>query len=117
MVDNLVSQRIECKYFLTYDQYISLKHQLGLLLHRDKRALADRYLVRSLYFDTINNSDYDDKLAGVYSRQKVRLRTYNPALQQCRLEIKQKMGEGQTKIGVWLDKSHTQQLIKGDCRC
>jgi len=50
-------------YFLEYDPFVE---------HRDNH----RYFVRSLYFDDPNFTAFHDKIDGLHSRSKFRLRTY-----------------------------------------
>ncbi len=55
------------------------------------------YRIRSLYFDTIDDTDYYEKAAGVELRRKLRLRCYDPAADFAMLEMKQKQGASQLK--------------------
>ena len=56
---------------------LTLKQVLRNIMLRDGNAGADgKYLVRSLYFDDVYNTAYNDKLAGVQIRKKYRIRTY-----------------------------------------
>lgn len=45
----------------------------------DKHNGAGGYRIRSLYFDTLDDNDYRDKLDGMELRRKIRLRNYDPA--------------------------------------
>ncbi|MBQ6449875.1 polyphosphate polymerase domain-containing protein [bacterium] len=103
--------RHEDKYWLTPIQAAALKGQLSHLLRVDPTALATDYLVRSVYFDSLDDQDYHDKLAGIEKRQKVRLRTYDPASKKAKLEVKYKFGQQQRKCGLWLTSTQTHDFL------
>lgn len=44
-----------------------------------------------LYFDTVNDRDYEEKFAGTDPRRKVRLRIYDPYANTALLEMKQNL--------------------------
>ena len=106
--------RTEQKYILTQAQYVSLKAKLKPFLATDKQALAPKYLVRSLYFDSIDNQDYAAKMAGLEARQKIRLRSYATDDPHVKLEVKRKFGDAQQKTSLIITQSEAKRLIKGD---
>ena len=55
--------RHENKYRLDKNGMYKIRDKLSNLLHVDRSI--DGYTVRSLYFDSVNDIDYYDKLAGV----------------------------------------------------
>ena len=85
--------RSEYKYLLPLKDACELQHKLELLLQRDAHCLQAPYRIRSLYFDTPDNRDYHENLAGLECRRKIRLRTYDPGADTCKLELKEKKGE------------------------
>ena len=103
--------RREDKYWLNPAQAVLLSRKLKLLLHGDRNSLQPDYLVRSIYFDSLDDQDYHDKLDGVDTRQKVRLRSYNPTSDRVRLEVKRKIGEHQHKASLWLTRSQAQDFL------
>ena len=60
--------RREIKYLL--DEYTSstLRANLKAILPVDRDGNVSGYMVRSLYFDTVHNSDYYDKMDGLETR-------------------------------------------------
>ncbi len=72
------------------------------------------YTVRSLYFDTVDNTDYWDKIAGIERRKKIRLRIYNQDCSLCKLEVKQKFGELQNKESFIVDSGDAHRLSLGE---
>ncbi|MCD8039715.1 MAG: polyphosphate polymerase domain-containing protein [Lachnospiraceae bacterium] len=86
--------RHEVKFLLSMTEYEQLKRLLGSLLIKDvNMKRSGDYYIRSLYFDTPENSDYHDKLIGAAQRKKIRLRIYDTAADRVKLEIKNKNGD------------------------
>ena len=113
-MNNILSvYRAENKYILPEDSLSDLKFKLDKLLTRDAHS-KEPYLVRSLYFDSINDIDFNTKLAGTEIRKKIRIRTYDPQMNQCKLEMKQKNGDLQHKISMWITKEDAYGLMKLD---
>lgn len=71
-----------------------MRNALRALLRPDENADKNGgYHVRSLYFDDDKDSALYDKLSGVETRRKYRIRIYNCSDRQIRLERKLKRGE------------------------
>lgn len=104
--------RNEKKYFIPYRDALSLRGKFDEVLKRDEYSDASGYMVRSLYFDSINNIDYKTKLAGVEVRKKIRLRIYSARSHRCKLELKEKNGDLQHKISIWIDKEDALELVR-----
>ena len=71
-------------------------------------------LVRSLYFDTPDNMDFQTKMAGTYARKKLRLRTYGRDNALFKLEAKRKRGDLQTKLSLPVTAEEARQLSRGN---
>ena len=106
-------KRIEDKYIISYDKVLLLKNAFNKVLSKDVHSQEKAYVVRSLYFDSINNRDYLTKFAGTEERQKIRIRTYDIKSNKCKLEIKKKQGALQEKISLWITKNDAKDLIDG----
>jgi hypothetical protein len=65
----LYSQRKEIKYIVPLDKALAVGEQLDRLLQRDEHCMDGPYLVRSLYFDSVNQIDFAEKLAGMELEQ------------------------------------------------
>ena len=111
MSNTLSVYRRENKYILPASDISNLKFSLDKILERDKHSNKNSYIVRSLYFDSPNNIDFNTKLAGVEVRKKIRLRTYDYKSNKCKLEMKQKNGDLQHKISIWISKEDAEELI------
>ena len=70
--------RQERKFLISGEQYYRFSRQFAELFKEDSHNGKDGYMVRSLYFDTLGNKDFEEKLAGVECRRKMRLRIYSP---------------------------------------
>ncbi len=103
--------RTENKYIINSIQMQNIKAKLDKILKRDFHSQNGSYMVRSLYFDSINNIDFQTKLAGTEIRKKIRIRTYDTHANKCKLEMKAKNGDNQHKISLWITKDDTYQLI------
>ena len=80
----------------------------------DEHNGALGYCVRSLYFDTIYDKDYFEKLDGLELRRKIRLRIYHPEDNFALLEMKQKQGKYQLKRSLRITRDDAKALIDGD---
>ena len=69
--------RHEYKHIINYGDYLALKSRLSIFMQTDKHSIDGQYKIRSIYFDDMNDSCYQDKLNGVNKRSKYRLRYYN----------------------------------------
>ena len=106
--------RSENKYLISKEDVLSLKEKLDRVLTRDIHGGSRGYLVRSLYFDSIENQDFSLKMAGVEVRKKIRIRTYSTDADKCKLEVKQKNGELQHKVSLWITREEAGELTRGN---
>ncbi len=106
--------RKEKKFLITLDEYYRIKNKLEKILKLDSNSNGDGYIVRSLYFDTIDDADYENKDQGLEMRRKIRLRNYGANSDFAVLEIKQKQGEFQKKRSLKLSKEDAFQMINGN---
>ena len=106
--------REEKKFLLNQEEFRRLAHHLGHFLTEDEHNGELGYRVRSLYFDTIYDRDYFEKLDGVELRRKIRLRIYSPEDNFALLEMKQKQGQYQLKRSLRITRDDAAALIDGD---
>jgi len=105
--------RQERKFLISGEQYYRFSRQFAELFKEDSHNGKDGYMVRSLYFDTLGNKDFEEKLAGVECRRKMRLRIYSPQSRTAFLEMKQKQGSNQLKRSLTISREHAEELMKG----
>lgn len=109
--------RQEKKYLLYLEQTERLRHRLGQTLREDIHGRDGGYLVRSLYYDTPDDTDFHEKSDGIGDRRKIRLRVYDPKAESAKLELKEKMGDFQRKRSLPVSKEEAQKLMVGDYTC
>ena len=102
--------RHEYKYSISYEEMLRLRTKLNDLLDIDRTY--NGYMVRSLYFDSINDIDYYEKLDGLINRKKIRLRIYEPNANKVKLELKSKYDYHQQKESLVITKEEAKELIK-----
>lgn len=105
--------RQEKKFLITLEQYHRYSHQFGQIMRMDEHGDSNGYRIRSLYFDTLDDQDFQEKEDGVELRKKIRLRNYSPDSDFAMLEIKQKQGTLQKKRSLRMSRSDAQALIRG----
>lgn len=99
--------RFEYKYLVPIGKLPVLRERLAPYVEIDPNAAKtgkNKYVVRSIYFDSSNLKYYHKKVEGIDIRKKVRIRSYNErqANSQMFLEIKKKY---QKKIIKYRSKS------------
>lgn len=115
MSDNVLDiKRREIKYTLPLSEALALADKLKSVLYEDKHNVPGGYMVKSLYLDSLDNSDFFDKLNGTQNRKKIRLRSYSNDARQVKLEMKLKSGESQQKISQIIHRQDAQRIINGD---
>jgi len=94
--------RHENKYRIDKVTMYNIRDKLSNLLQIDRNI--EGYTVRSLYFDSVNDIDYYEKLEGAYNRKKIRLRIYDDNFEFIKLELKSKFDNHQLKKSLVIDK-------------
>ena len=107
--------RHELKYFISPAEMQVLRGILTPAMQLDPNGNENNeYHIRSLYFDTINDDAFDEKIAGVGNRKKYRMRIYNFSDKVIKLECKSKYGDLISKQSVSIPRDLAEQLIAGD---
>lgn len=106
--------RQEKKYLITLLDCSRFTQYFSAVMEADRNNQADGYRVRSLYFDTVSDRDYQEKLDGVEIRRKLRLRCYGAGDESALLEMKQKQGIYQKKRSLSLRREDASQLATGN---
>mgnify|MGYP000924663379 CR=1 FL=1 len=94
--------REEKKFLISLSQFYKYKHKFSKVLESDKHSKDEGYMIRSLYFDTIDDKDYQEKEDGIELRRKIRLRIYDTNTSFASLEMKQKQGAQQKNVPLSL---------------
>lgn len=109
-------KRQEHKYFIGRRDIDALRPLLEVLMTPDPFMdnFKKQYTITSLYFDTVNDKDLDEKLDGLLERSKYRIRIYNHDTSVIKLERKSKKGYFIEKDSVLLSADCARKIISGD---
>ena len=105
--------RNEWKYLISEWEAFSLCQRLEPFMAHDSHAKDGVYMIRSLYFDDMWDSSYNEKLMGVEDRCKWRIRCYNCSDSTIKLERKLKKGAYIHKDSASLTRQETDDIIAG----
>lgn len=106
--------RHELKHGITYCDMLVLKKRLSAVARRDEHGENGKYLVRSLYFDSLDDKALRQKLDGVNYREKFRIRFYDNDTSFIRLEKKSKLNGLCLKESCPLTETEAFSIAKGD---
>ena len=112
---NGLPARHELKYFINPAELEALRGRLRGALTLDSHCVDGRpYVIRSLYFDDLEDSAFYDKQSGVMHRDKYRIRIYRYSDKEIFLERKRKLGDLIQKSSVQITRRLCDQLIDGN---
>ena len=111
--DKLV-YRHEWKHVISYMDMLVLRQRLQAVMRPDDNAVNGKYFVRSLYFDTPEDTALREKLDGVSRREKFRIRYYDHDTSQIHLEKKSKLAGLGQKQSADLTEEEAQKIVDGD---
>lgn len=80
---------------------------------QDAHQTGEHYNIRSLYFDTLDDTGMEENESGVDMRRKFRIRLYDPAAETIRLEIKEKVHGYTKKTSCALSRAECAALMEG----
>lgn len=93
---------------------VTLRQRLRAVAKTDAYAPNGCYVIRSLYFDNLQDKALQEKLNGVDKREKFRIRMYNNDSSVIYLEKKSKVNGLCLKDRASLTVEETQKIIDGD---
>ena len=109
--------RVEDKYIIYEDQIAYLTNRLKEIMAYDEHSSEDGgYLIRSVYFDDIDDSALFENEGGVDEREKFRIRTYERDDSFIRLEEKSKKSGLTHKESSVIRKDTVDALLRGGGR-
>lgn len=107
--------RHEYKYILNAKEDAMLSHIAEGIIDRDKNADENgKYVIRSLYFDTIDDICLHENINGCDPRWKYRIRYYNNDTTYIVLEKKSKVNGMTKKESIRISDEMVDQLIQGN---
>ena len=80
--------REEKKFLITIEQFYKYSRRLSQVMSADSHSTGSGYIIRSLYFDSIDDRDFQEKEDGIELRRKIRLRVYGKNSEFAMLEMK-----------------------------
>lgn len=110
--------RFELKYRINYFDYYQIRSALVPYMKKDYFTLkgqGQKYLVRSLYYDTYDYKSYDEKMSGDCDRIKFRLRTYSDTYSdegKVRAELKVRRGNAMEKFTAFVNGCDYKSFMK-----
>ena len=113
-IDNLIRQ--EFKYYVSAEVISNLRTYLKEIMKIDENANSEnnQYTITSLYFDTPNEEDFEDKVDGIKSREKFRLRVYNQKDDLVKFESKKRVETAIKKTSSIIPIKDVKQILKGN---
>ena len=106
--------RHEWKHQISYADLLCIRQRLRAVCQSDPHALDGKYLIRSLYFDNLNDKALREKIDGVNLREKFRIRYYNGDPSVIHLEKKARRSGLGTKFSASLTAEEAQKIVDGD---
>ncbi|MBQ3199049.1 MAG: polyphosphate polymerase domain-containing protein [Firmicutes bacterium] len=106
--------RHEVKHEISHHDMLILRQRLRAVMKPDAHAINGKYLIRSLYFDNFDDKALREKLDGIRTREKYRIRLYNHDTSMIRLERKFKHCGLGYKNSAKLTPEQAQAIADGD---
>ncbi len=105
--------RHEYKFMISQEAAELLRRRLPCFMQRDSHAgPTGRYTIRSLYFDDLHYTAFDEKVSGIDNRTKYRIRYYDYDPSLFKLERKEKKGHLTRKTGHRVSAGMVEVLTK-----
>ncbi len=106
--------RHELKFNISYADYHELRNRALIFMKHDSHGDGGRYFIRSLYFDDIRLSNYNQKMDGWEHRRKYRIRTYDFSPSIIKFEIKDKFDQYISKVSSTITQEQYLNMKNGD---
>lgn len=107
--------RQEFKFYISIEEINFLRNSLKSFMKLDKNSNKSKnnYTITSLYFDSPNGDAFNEKVDGIYSREKFRIRKYSES-EIIKLESKKKVENVISKTSEIIDKNFATNLYKNN---
>ena len=109
-----IRYRHEWKHEISFSDLLAIRQRLRAVAESDPHAEGGKYLIRSLYFDNLDDKALREKIDGVNLREKFRIRFYNGDPSVIHLEKKSKRAGLGTKYSADLTKGEAQKIVDGE---
>ena len=91
-----------------------IRSRLRAVAKEDAHGRGGKYEIRSLYFDNLKDKALREKIDGVNTMEKFRIRYYNKDISLIKLEKKRKYNGLTGKESVLLSAEEVQKIEEGD---
>lgn len=105
-------RRRELKYIITEEEFGRLQSVLDTIMEPDKHMAAGRYMVRSQYYDSIDDEELYANLDGLSDKHKIRLRIYSLDDAFARLECKCKSNADGVKFAIPITREEAEAMAQ-----
>ncbi|MCR5590867.1 MAG: polyphosphate polymerase domain-containing protein [Lachnospiraceae bacterium] len=105
--------RKELKYIVGDDVMLDCRCRIASLMKKDAHQSGSFYRIRSVYFDSPSHTCFYENAAGVSTREKYRIRTYNCRADLAIAEIKIRHRETISKMSAKISEQMADALISG----
>ncbi len=106
--------RKEMKSLINLEDRMYLIENLDKMLTPDTYGGYNGYTVRSLYFDSRSNQDFNDKLVKSSEQKRIRMRIYTIYDETAKIELKRKSSGRQKKVSLVIQKEDALKLVECD---
>ena len=106
--------RHEWKHEIGRGDLLALRARLQAVMAWDEHSVNGKYAIRSLYFDNLADRALREKIDGVNSREKFRVRYYNGDTSFILLEKKSKCSGLCSKVQATLTRQEAQAITAGE---
>ena len=106
--------RHEWKHEIGRGDLLALRARLQAVMAWDEHSVNGKYAIRSLYFDNLADRALREKIDGVSSREKFRVRYYNGDTSFILLEKKSKCSGLCSKVQATLTRQEAQAIAAGE---
>ena len=114
--NNIQLNRQEFKYYVAEEKLESLRQSLTQFMEIDQNSIgqSNSYTITSIYFDTPFEEDFEEKVDGIKSREKFRIRIYNNNYDLIKFESKKRVETVIKKTSAVILKEDIESLCNGD---
>ena len=107
--------RHELKFGISRAEYLAIRERLRQVMRYDPHVSKDgTYVIRSIYFDNVDDKALREKIDGIAKREKFRIRYYNDDLSFITLEKKMKINDLCLKYDAAITKEELKKILSGD---
>lgn len=105
--------RKEYKYIVGDDVLLDVRNRISSIMRIDSHQTGDHYDIRSIYFDSDSYTCYRENAAGISTREKYRIRTYNHSSDKISAEIKIRHRDTISKMATDISPDLYETLVFG----